>query len=55
MVFATVFLSIGFVGGEAVIVFANKFPNYPYFAPFFLIGILLLLNFYLNRVTKKRS
>ena len=54
MVFATVFLSIGFVGGEAVIVFANKFPNYPYFAPAILLVVILSLNMFLNKMTAKK-
>ena len=53
LIFVTIFLYVGFIGGQSVISFANKFPNYPYFAPFFLVGILLVLNFYLNKVTKR--
>jgi len=53
VVFVFVFLNVGFIAGNAILRVADRFSNYPYVAPLVLIGIIVLLNFLLNKAVKR--
>ena len=54
-IWAAIIGGIGYVGGEAVVKAMNATSGQPYIFPVILLSLLLLIWFYLNKVTSKKK